>query len=476
MEIDDRHMTKKKTLFDKIWDAHVVVKEVNSPAVLYIDLHLLHDVTSPQAFDGLRSKGLKVRRPDRCLATMDHTTPTKALSIEMADALAAKQLRKLEANCQEFGIVLYNFDSPLRGIVHVVGPELGMSQPGMTIVCGDSHTSTHGALGALALGIGTSEVEHVLATQCLLQNRPQVFNVEFVGSLAKGVTAKDMTLALIAKIGVSGGTGFAFEYTGPTVRALSMEGRLTLCNMAIEGGARVGMIAPDDTTYEYMAGRKFAPEGRAWDEALARWRNLTTDDGAEYDRSVTIAVNDLEPMITFGTNPEMGIPITKHIPDPANEPDLNRRSALEKAIAYMDLQPGRPMIGHKVDVAFIGSCANARLSDLRQAASLIKGRKVAENTRMLVVPGSESVRRQAEAEGLDQIFREAGADWRFSGCSMCLAMNGDQLEPGQYGVSTSNRNYEGRQGAGGRTLLASPLTVTASAVNGFVTDPRTLMN
>ena len=469
-------MTKKKTLIDKIWDSHVVASDSNGPEMLYIDLHLLHDVTSPQAFAGLREKGLKVRRPDRCLATMDHTTPTKALSIELADALAAKQLRQLEKNCQEFGIRLYNFKSPLRGIVHVVGPELGLSQPGMTIVCGDSHTSTHGALGAIALGIGTSEVEHVLATQCLLQYRPKVYNVEFTGRLAQGVTAKDMILALIAKIGVGGGSGFAFEYTGPTVRALSMEGRLTLCNMAIEGGARVGMIAPDDTTFEYMNGRQFAPEGAGWDKALAHWRTLTTDEGAAYDRTVTIPVDDLEPMITFGTNPEMGIPISQYIPYPEDEPDLNRRSALEKALTYMNLQPGKPLIGHKVDVAFIGSCANARLSDLRQAASLIKGHKVADNTRMLVVPGSESVRRQAEAEGLDNIFREAGADWRFSGCSMCLAMNGDQLEPGQYAVSTSNRNYEGRQGAGGRTMLASPLTVTASAINGFVSDPRTLMN
>ena len=469
-------MTKKKTLIDKIWDSHVVASDSNGPEMLYIDLHLLHDVTSPQAFAGLREKGLKVRRPDRCLATMDHTTPTKALSIELADALAAKQLRQLEKNCQEFGIRLYNFKSPLRGIVHVVGPELGLSQPGMTIVCGDSHTSTHGALGAIALGIGTSEVEHVLATQCLLQYRPKVYNVEFTGRLAQGVTAKDMILALIAKIGVGGGSGFAFEYTGPTVRALSMEGRLTLCNMAIEGGARVGMIAPDDTTFEYMNGRQFAPEGAGWDKALAHWRTLTTDEGAAYDRTVTIPVDDLEPMITFVTNPEMGIPISQYIPYPEDEPDLNRRSALEKALTYMNLQPGNPLIGHKVDVAFIGSCANARLSDLRQAASLIKGHKVADNTRMLVVPGSESVRRQAEAEGLDAIFREAGADWRFSGCSMCLAMNGDQLEPGQYAVSTSNRNYEGRQGAGGRTLLASPLTVTASAINGFVTDPRSLMN
>jgi 3-isopropylmalate/(R)-2-methylmalate dehydratase large subunit len=469
-------MTNQKTLFDKVWDAHVVVDEPNSPVVLYIDLHLLHDVTSPQAFDGLRAKGLKVRRPDRCLATMDHTTPTIGLSINLADALAAKQLRKLQSNCQEFGIRLYDFDSPLRGIVHVVGPELGLSQPGMTIVCGDSHTSTHGAMGAVALGIGTSEVEHVLATQCLLQYRPQVFQVEFTGTIAKSVTSKDMILALLAKVGVSAGTGYVFEYTGPAVRSLTMEERMTLCNMSIEGGARVGMIAPDDTTFEYVAGRTFAPAGQAWDDSLAYWRTLPTDPGAKYDRSVSIDVSDLEPMITFGTNPGMGVPITQTVPDPDKVNDLNRRSALRKALTYMDLQPGKPLIGQKVDVAFIGSCANSRLSDLRQAAELIEGRKVAENVRMLVVPGSETVRKQAEAEGLDNIFKEAGADWRFSGCSMCLAMNGDQLEPGQYGVSSSNRNYEGRQGKDGRTFLASPLTVAASAVRGVVTDPRTLMN
>ena len=468
-------MTEPRTLFDKIWDAHVVANSPNSPTILYIDLHLLHDVTSPQAFAGLRAKGLKVRQPDRCLATMDHTTPTAALSIELADAMAAIQLRQLETNCREFGIQLYNFDSPLRGIVHVVGPELGRSQPGMTIVCGDSHTSTHGAMSALALGIGTSEVEHVLATQCLLQNRPQVFQVEFVGQLNKAVTAKDMILALIAQIGVAGGTGYSFEYTGPAVQALSMEERMTLCNMSIEAGARVGMIAPDDTTYEYLAGRQFAPKGEAWEEALKYWRTLPTDPGPVYDRSVTISVDELEPMITFGTNPGMGLPISQPIPHPGDESNLSRRSALEKALNYMDLKPGRPILGQKIDVAFIGSCANSRISDLRQAAGLIEGRKVAGNVRLLVVPGSESVRRQAEAEGLDRIFREAGADWRFSGCSMCLAMNGDQLEPGQYAVSTSNRNYEGRQGAGGRTILASPLTVAATAVNGFVTDPRTLM-
>ncbi|MGB3716862.1 MAG: 3-isopropylmalate dehydratase large subunit [Candidatus Promineifilaceae bacterium] len=468
-------MPKSKTLMDKIWDAHAVVSDPDTPTILYIDLHLLHEVTSPQAFDGLRAKGHKVHRPDRSFATMDHSTPTKALSLQMADALAAAQLRRLQDNCQEFGIQLYDIDNPLRGIVHVVGPELGMTQPGMTVVCGDSHTSTHGALGALAFGIGTSEVEHVLATQCLLQYRPRTFQVEFAGRMGKGITAKDIILALIAQIGVGGGTGHVFEYTGPAVRAMSIEARMTLCNMSIEGGARAGMVAPDDTTFEYVAGRQFAPTGEAWEKALTYWRTLTTDPDAMYDKSLTIHLDDLEPMITFGTNPGMGIPITKPLPNPADEVIPDRRSALEKAMNYMVLQPGRSLLGHKIDVAFIGSCANARISDLRQAAKLIKGRKVADNVRMLVVPGSESVRRQAEAEGLDVIFREAGADWRFSGCSMCIAMNGDQLEPGQYAVSTSNRNFEGRQGKGGRTLLASPLTVAASAVNGSVTDPRTLM-
>jgi len=438
-------------------------------------MHLIHEVTSPQAFDGLRAKGNKVRRPDRSLATMDHSTPTKALSLQMADALAVAQLRRLQENCQEFGIQLYDIDSPLRGVVHVVGPELGWTQPGMTVVCGDSHTSTHGALGALAFGIGTSEVEHVLATQCLLQYRPRTFQVEFAGRMGKGVTAKDMILALITQIGVGGGTGYVFEYTGPAVRLLSMEARMTLCNMSIEGGARAGMVAPDDTTFEYVAGRQFAPTGESWKKALAYWRTLATDPDAKYDRSVAIHLDDLEPMITFGTNPGMGIAITRPLPDPDDEAIPDRRSALEKAMNYMALQPGRSLLGHKIDVAFIGSCANGRLSDLHQAAKLLKGRKVADNVRMLVVPGSESVRRQAEAEGLDQIFREAGADWRYSGCSMCIAMNGDQLEPGQYAVSTSNRNFEGRQGKDGRTFLASPMTVAASAINGFVTDPRTLI-
>lgn len=469
-------MTQAKTLFEKIWDSHVVVNEPGSPSVLYIDLHLVHEVTSPQAFTGLRQKRLKVRRPDRTVATMDHSTPTKSLSLDLSDMMAANQLRQMEANCAEFGIPLYGLDNPERGIVHVMGPELGLTQPGMTIVCGDSHTSTHGAFGSLAFGIGTSEVEHVLATQCLLQTRPRTCNVHYTGQLPTGVTSKDMILALIAQIGIGGGNGHVFEYTGEAVRGLSMEARMTLCNMSIEGGGRAGMVAPDDTTFEFVAGRQFAPQGEAWDKAVAHWRTLPTDEGATYDREITIDAAALEPMITYGTNPGMGLPISQTIPDPAQETDTTRRASLEKALHYMDLRPGQPLLGHKVDVVFLGSCTNSRLSDLRQAAALMRGHKVAANVRMLVVPGSEQVRRQAEAEGLDRIFREAGAEWRFAGCSMCIAMNGDQLEPGQYAVSTSNRNFEGRQGKGGRTFLASPLTAVASAVNGAITDPRTLLS
>ena len=469
-------MNESKTLFDKLWDSHVIVQEPGSPAVLYIDLHLVHEVTSPQAFNGLRQRGLRVRRPDRTVATMDHSTPTTGLELPLADQLAARQLRQLEQNCRQFGIKLFNMDSPERGIVHVMGPELGLTQPGMTIVCGDSHTSTHGAFGSLAFGIGTSEVEHVLASQCLLQYRPNTFKVNFDGQLSPGVTAKDMILALIAHIGVGGGTGHVFEYGGEAVRALSMEARMTLCNMSIEGGARAGMVAPDDTTFDYVAGRRHAPQGQAWEDAVAYWRTLPSDEGARYDREITIDVNALEPMVTYGTNPGMGIPISRLVPDPMGEPDLNRRAALEKALGYMDLQPGQQLLGQSVDVVFLGSCTNSRISDLRQAAALISGRRVAEGVRMLVVPGSENVRRQAEAEGLDRIFQEAGAEWRFAGCSMCIAMNGDQLKPGQYAVSTSNRNFEGRQGTGGRTFLASPLTAVASAVAGRIADPRQIMD
>ncbi|MEZ4643284.1 MAG: 3-isopropylmalate dehydratase large subunit [Chloroflexota bacterium] len=474
-------MSQPKTLFDKIWESHVVVNEPGSPSVLYIDLHLVHEVTSPQAFSGLRQKGLKVRRPDRTVATMDHGIPTQNMVnsnqlLVIQDVMAEKQLKQLETNCRDFDVPLYGMDSHHRGIVHVIGPELGLTQPGMTIVCGDSHTSTHGAFGALAFGIGTSEVEHVLATQCLLQYRPNTYRVNFAGDLPAGVTAKDMILALIAKIGVGGGTGHVFEYTGPAVRALSMEGRMTLCNMSIEGGGRAGLVAPDDTTFDYVAGRKFAPQGWGWEQALRTWRTLPTDEGAAYDKEVTIGVDELEPMITYGTNPGMGMKISDAVPDPAQERDVSKRTSLEKALTYMDLQPGKPLLGHPVDVVFLGSCTNSRLSDLREAATLMRGRKVADGTRMMVVPGSEDVRRQAEAEGLHKVFMEAGAEWRSAGCSMCIAMNGDQLQPGQYAVSTSNRNFEGRQGAGGRTFLASPLTAVASAVHGQVTDPRTMMS
>ncbi len=474
-------MSQAKTLFDKIWESHVVVNEPGSPSVLYIDLHLVHEVTSPQAFSGLREKGLRVRRPDRTVATMDHGIPTQNMVnsnqlLVIQDAMAAKQLKQLETNCRDFDVPLYGMDSPNRGIVHVIGPELGLTQPGKTIVCGDSHTSTHGAFGALAFGIGTSEVEHVLATQTLLQYRPKTYRVNFAGELPPGVTAKDMILALIAKIGVGGGTGHVFEYTGTAVSQLSMEGRMTLCNMSIEGGGRAGMVAPDDTTFEYIAGREFVPKGAAWEQALAQWRALPSDEGAEYDKEVTIGVDELEPMITYGTNPGMGMKISAAVPDPAAERDVTKRASLEKALTYMNLPPGKPLLGHPVDVVFVGSCTNSRISDLRQAAALIAGRKVASSTRMLVVPGSEEVRRQAEAEGLHRVFMAAGAEWRSAGCSMCIAMNGDQLQPGQYAVSTSNRNFEGRQGAGGRTFLASPLTAVASAVHGQVTDPRVMMN
>jgi 3-isopropylmalate/(R)-2-methylmalate dehydratase large subunit len=468
-------MSAPRTLFDKLWDGHLVAGKPGLPDVLYIDLHLIHEVTSPQAFNGLRRRGLGVRRPERTVATMDHSTPTTVLDMRMADWMAALQLETLSANCRQYGIRLYDMDNPERGIVHVMGPELGLTQPGMTIVCGDSHTSTHGAFGALAFGIGTSEVEHVLATQCLLLHRPKSFRVHFEGRPAPGVTAKDMILALIARIGVSGGTGHVFEYAGAAVRAMDMEGRMTLCNMSIEGGARAGLIGPDETTFDYLYGRRFAPQGKAWDEALVQWRALPSDDGARIDREVTVRVDELEPMITYGTNPGMGLPISGRVPDPAGERDPAQRAALEKALAYMALRPGQALLGQKVDVVFLGSCTNSRLADLRQAATLMRGRRVAGGLRMLVVPGSEGVRRQAEAEGLDRVFKEAGAEWRFAGCSMCLAMNGDELEPGQYAVSTSNRNFEGRQGRGGRTFLASPLTAVATAVRGVITDPREMM-
>jgi 3-isopropylmalate/(R)-2-methylmalate dehydratase large subunit len=465
-----------KTLFEKIWDSHVVAQQPDSPAVLYIDLHLVHEVTSPQAFTGLRQRGLKVRRPEKTLATMDHSIPTTPIGVPIADPLAAAQIKQMETNASEFGITLHGMDSPHRGIVHVIGPELGRTQPGMTIVCGDSHTSTHGAFGALAFGIGTSEVEHVLATQCLLQKKANTYEVRVEGSLAPGVSSKDIILALIARIGVGGGTGHVLEYTGPAIRALTMEQRMTICNMSIEGGARAGMIAPDDNTFEYLAGREFSPKGAEWDKAVARWKSLPSDEGAIYDQSITLDASSLAPMITYGTNPGMGMAITDRVPDPDKFSDASQKAALDKALRYMGLQPGQALLGQKVDVVFIGSCTNSRISDLRLAASVFKGRKVAASTRVMVVPGSQDVKKQAEVEGLDKIFKEAGAEWREAGCSMCIAMNPDQLLPGQYAVSTSNRNFEGRQGKGGRTFLASPVTAAASAITGVVTDPRTMLS
>ena len=454
-----------KTLYDKIWDSHVVVPETDAPAILYIDIHLIHEVTTPQAFAGMKKRGLGVRRTDKTFATMDHSIPTSSRSLAGFDEMAAKQVQTLASNCREFGVPLYDLNSAKQGIVHVIGPELGLTQPGRTLVCGDSHTSTHGAFGALAHGIGTSEVEMVLATQCLLQCKSKNFLVNFDGHLKPGVTAKDMILALIAKIGTGGGTGHVFEFGGSAVRALDMDARMTICNMSIEGGARAGLVAPDDTTFQYVAGREFAPKGAAWDEALARWKKLPSDDGAHFDQAITIDALSLEPMITYGTNPGMAIPLTARVPAPATPEDV-------QALKYMALEPGQALLGHPIDVVFIGSCTNGRLSDLRNAARLLRGRKVNPRVRMLVVPGSYDVKRLAEAEGLDRVFKEAGAEWREAGCSMCIAMNGDSVPSGNTSVSTSNRNFEGRQGKGARTLLASPLTAAASAIEGCVADPR----
>jgi 3-isopropylmalate/(R)-2-methylmalate dehydratase large subunit len=473
-------MSSPRTLFQKIWEKHLVRPETpDTPAVLYIDLHLVHEVTSPQAFTELRRRGLKVRRPDQTIATMDHSTPTTPRGadgrIPVTDAQAAAQLQQLVQNCAEFGIPLFELGSEKQGIVHVIGPEQGLTQPGMTIVCGDSHTSTHGAFGALAFGIGTSEVGHVLATQCLIQNRPRTMEIRVDGTLRPGVTAKDIILAIIAKIGTGGGTGYVIEYTGSAIRSLSMEERMTICNMSIEGGARAGLVAPDETTFEYIRGRPAAPTGEAWDRAVAEWRELRSDEGATYDALVTLNADELRPMITYGTNPGMGMPIDESVPDPAALADENQRAGLRKALDYMGLTPGQPLLGNRVDVVFVGSCTNSRISDLRLAAQAIRGKTVAPGVRMMVVPGSQLVKRQAEAEGLREIFEAAGAEWREAGCSMCIAMNGDQLAPGEYAVSTSNRNFEGRQGKGGRTFLASPLTAVASAVTGRVSDARELV-
>jgi len=468
-------MSKPKTIVEKIWDAHVVHEQAGAPTLLFIDLHLVHEVTSPQAFQGLRDRGLKVRRPDLTIATADHSIPTTDRSLPIVDTIAAKQLAQLEKNCKDFGIPCFGIHSQQQGIVHVIGPEMGLTQPGMTVVCGDSHTATHGAFGALAFGIGTSEVEHVLASQCLLQRPSKTYQVRVDGTLKNGVSAKDIILGLIAQIGVGGGTGCVLEYSGSAIRGLSMEQRMTVCNMSIEGGARAGLVAPDETTFQYIAGRPFAPKGAAWDAAVARWRKLPSDEGAAYDKEITIDADQLEPMITYGTNPGMGIPITAPVPDPARIADPLERESVEKALRYMGLEGGKPLLGRPVNVVFIGSCTNSRISDLRTAASLLKGRKVNPKVRVMVVPGSQEVKRQAEAEGLPEVFRAAGCEWREPGCSMCIAMNGDQLQPGEYSVSTSNRNFEGRQGKGGRTFLASPLTAAATAVTGVVTDVRSLL-
>ncbi len=473
-----------RTLFEKVWGAHVVRPQTAStPAILYADLHLVHEVTSAQAFTELRERGLSVRRPERTVATMDHATPTaprdaarrSLAQLPAVSPQARTQLEQLERNCAEFGIRLFALDDERQGIVHVIGPELGLTRPGMTVVCGDSHTSTHGAFGALAFGIGTSQVAHVLATQCVLQSKPRTMEVRVDGRVPPGVSAKDVILAIIAQVGVGGGTGHVIEYTGSAINALSMDERMTICNMSIEAGARAGMIVPDDTTFEYLAGRPHAPRDREWDIAVADWSALRTDDEATFDRTVALDASALAPMITYGTNPGMGLPITERLPEPGRVSDPSERDALIRAFEYMGLTPGQPLLGTPVDVVFIGSCTNSRLSDLRAAATVLRGRRVAEGVRMLVVPGSQAVKRAAEAERLDRVFRDAGAEWREAGCSMCIAMNGDQLRPGQLAISTSNRNFEGRQGPGGRTLLASPLTAAAAAVNGVVTDPRTIL-
>ena len=463
-------MNKPRTLFEKLWAEHIVVEETpDIPAVLYIDLHIVHEVTTPQAFSTLRDLGLDVRRPDLTLATLDHSTPTTPVAsfkdLLIAGEGAANQVRQMEQNCADFGLDLLGFGSGKRGIVHVIGPELGATQPGKTIVCGDSHSSTHGAFGALAFGIGTTEVGHVLATQCLLQRKPKTLAVNVDGKLQPGVTAKDLILAIIGKIGVNGGTGHVIEYRGEAIEAMDMESRMTICNMSIEAGARAGMIAPDETTFDYLSGRDRAPQGADWDSAVARWRQLRTDDGAEFDKSVTVNASELEPMVTFGTNPGMVVGINELVP-------VSNDTSFQKALDYMQIESGRPMTDNAVDIVFVGSCTNGRITDIEETAKILAGRKVANGVRMLVVPGSELVKKQAEDRGLDKIIIAAGAEWREAGCSMCIGMNGDIAQPGQLSVSTSNRNFEGRQGVGARTVLASPATAAASAVAGYVADPR----
>ncbi|MFZ1550113.1 MAG: 3-isopropylmalate dehydratase large subunit [Anaerolineae bacterium] len=467
-----------QTLFEKVWNRHVVVQDPGAPAVLYVDAHLVHEVTSPQAFAMLRQRGLRVRRPQRTFATMDHAIPTRPIQmmdIALWPADAAHQVRTLRENCAEFGVTLFDIESETQGIVHVIGPELGITQPGMTIVCGDSHTSTHGAFGALAFGIGTSEVGYVLATQCLLQSKPKTFAINVEGTLAPGVTAKDIILAIIRQVGVGGGTGHVFEYRGALIRSLSMEQRMTICNMSIEGGARAGMIAPDETTFAYLAGRPLAPQGADFERAVARWQDLVSDADAVFDREVTLHGAQLEPMVTYGTNPGMVLGISERIPDPAELESAEDRANLTKALAYMGLKPRQSLAGQPVDYVFIGSCTNSRLEDLQAAAAVVKGRRVADGVVALVVPGSKWIKQAAEAQGLDRIFSEAGFEWRGAGCSMCLAMNEDKVPAGKYCASTSNRNFEGRQGKGARTLLMSPIMAAAAALHGCVGDVRDIL-
>ncbi len=463
-----------KTLSDKVWDNHVVRTAEGEPDLLYIDLHLVHEVTSPQAFDGLRLAGRSVRRTDLTMATEDHNTPTLNILAPIADPVSKLQVDTLRANAAEFGVRIHSLGDKDQGVVHIIGPQLGLTQPGLTVVCGDSHTSTHGAFGALAFGIGTSEVEHVLATQTLTQARPKTMAVNVNGPLPEGVTAKDIVLALIAKVGTGGGQGYVVEYRGSTIENLSMEGRMTICNMSIEWGAKAGMMAPDETTFAYLKGRPHAPSGEDWDAAVAYWRTLYTDPDATFDREVDIDATQLSPFVTWGTNPGQGVPLGAAVPNPADFADPVDRSAAERALDYMDLRAGTPMRDIRVDTVFLGSCTNGRIEDLRLAASVIKGRKVAEGVRMLVVPGSARVRLQAMAEGLDKVFTDAGAEWREAGCSMCLGMNPDQLAPGERSASTSNRNFEGRQGKGGRTHLVSPPVAAATAVRGTLSSPADL--
>lgn len=461
-----------KTLFEKIWDEHVVYSDEGGQTLLYIDLHLVHEVTSPQAFEGLRLAGRRVRRPERTVATVDHNVPTTDRSLPIADPIARQQIDTLRENCREFGIRLYDIDDPQQGIVHVIGPELGLTQPGMTIVCGDSHTATHGAFGALAFGIGTSEVEHVLATQTLLQTKPKTFEIRVEGQLLPGITAKDLILFLIGKLSTRGGVGYCIEYTGEAIRRLTMEERMTVCNMTIEAGARVGLIAPDETTFEYLRGRPFAPQGEAFEAAVARWRKLASDPSARYDRVAVFRGDEVEPQVTWGTNPAQVVSVSDKVPDPTTIADAVERKAAEDALRYMGLEPGTPITEIRVDKVFIGSCTNGRIEDLRAAAAVAKGYRVADRVQALVVPGSGLVKRQAETEGLDRIFRDAGFEWREPGCSMCLAMNPDRLEPGERCASTSNRNFEGRQGRGGRTHLVSPAMAAGAAIAGHLVDIR----